>query len=199
MKEMWNQRYAGEDYAYGKMPNEFFKEKLEALTPGRLLLPAEGEGRNAVFAARLGWQVYALDFSEEGRKKAMKLAGSNGVEIEYTLADITQMDFGRDTYDAAALIYAHMPPGFRKTVHSRIIDSLKPGAVLILEGFNPAQLNNTSGGPASVEMLYTVAMLREDFKDLEILLLDEMDINLDQGEFHQGKASIIRFFGKKKV
>jgi hypothetical protein len=107
------------------------------------------------------------------------------------------MEFENDSFDAAALIYAHISPEFRKMVHQKIMRSLKPGGYLILEGFNKNQVNNSSGGPKSVEMLYSVPMLEDDFKGLEISLLEEITENLDQGSFHQGEAAIIRLFGRK--
>jgi SAM-dependent methyltransferase len=199
MKEMWDERFASEEYAYGTLPNLFFKEKIEGLHPGKLLLPAEGEGRNAVFAARLGWQVTAVDFSEQGKKKALKLAGIHEVELDYIIHDLTSIDFGIEAYDAAALIYAHIDPGFRKIVHEKIAKSIKPGGYLILEAFNKNQLRNASGGPKSVEMLYSIPMLEDDFKGLDIIMLEEDTIILDQGEFHQGVASVIRLFGRKQI
>ena len=198
MKEMWNQRYAGEEYAYGTLPNQFFKEKLEGLHPGKLLLPAEGEGQNAVFAASLGWQVKAVDFSEQAKVKALKLAELNNVHLDYSVGDITTLDFGEEVFDAAAIIYAHLAPELRKMVHQRIICSIKPGGYLILEAFNTKQINNSSGGPKSVDMLYTIPLLKEDFKELDLFLLEEDTIWLDQGSFHQGEAAIIRLFGRKK-
>jgi len=198
MKEMWNQRYAGEEYAYGTLPNQFFKEKLEGLHPGKLLLPAEGEGRNAVFAASLGWQVKAVDFSEQAKVKALKLAELNNVQLDYSVGDITTLDFGEGVFDAAALLYAHLPPGLRKMVHQRITRSIKPGGYLIIEAFNTKQIKNDSGGPKSVDMLYTIPLLNEDFKELDRLLLEEDTIWLDQGSFHQGEAAIIRLFGRIK-
>jgi SAM-dependent methyltransferase len=197
MKEMWNQRFAGEEYAYGTQPNLFLKEKLLGIPPGRILLPAEGEGRNAVYAAGLGWEVTAIDFSEEGKKKALKLAGLLGVKLDYLIEDMTRMDFGEGIYDAAALIYAHIAPEFRKTVHQKIVRSLKPGGYLILEAFNTRQIKYSSGGPRSLELLYTIPMLQDDFQDLQILQLDETDVELNQGPFHKGEAAIIRLFGRK--
>jgi len=194
---MWDQRYSSEEYYYGIMPNLFFKEKIEGLHPGKLLLPAEGEGRNAVFAASLGWQVKAIDFSQQARIKAMKLAESQGVQMEYTVGDLTAMDFGKEHYDVAALIYFHLSPEYRSIVHQRIVNSIKPGGYVILEAFNKNQIKNISGGPKSEDLLYTIPFLRDDFKGLEISILEEKIINLDQGAGHQGEAEIIRLFGRK--
>jgi SAM-dependent methyltransferase len=197
MKEMWDQRFAGEEYAYGIQPNVFFKEKITGLKPGRLLLPAEGEGRNAVFAAGLGWQVTAVDFSEQARVKAINLAQKSGVNIEYTIGDLVTFDFSKEVYDAVALIYAHLHQDFRKEVHQKIINSLKPGGYIIFEAFNKNQINKNSGGPKSLEMLYSTSMLQDDFKGLEFIVLEEANIILEQGVYHQGESDIIRLFARK--
>lgn len=127
MKEKWDERFAVEEYIYGTEPNRFFSEVISGLAPGRLLLPAEGEGRNAVYAALAGWKVTALDFSTQGREKALKLAESKGVELEYLLGELASFDFGEEKYNAAALIYAHMPPEFRQEVHRRIVKKPEAG------------------------------------------------------------------------
>jgi hypothetical protein len=197
MKEMWDQRYSGEEYYYGILPNLFFKEKLEGLHPGRLFLPAEGEGRNAVFAAGLGWQVTAMDFSSQAKDKALKLAASRGVSIGYLIADLAGADPGNEVYDAAGLIYLHMDPGYRQLVHRKIMNSIKPGGYIILEAFNKNQVNNSSGGPKMPDMLFSIKMLEEDFAGLDFELLEESDIYLEQGDGHQGKASVIRMLARK--
>jgi SAM-dependent methyltransferase len=198
MKEMWNQRYESEEYAYGTAPNMFFKDKIASISPGRLLLPAEGEGRNAVFAAALGWDVTAFDFSEQAERKARKLAEQNGVQIKYFVGDITSSHFDSQTYDAAGLIYAHISPEFRERVHLEIMNSLKPGGYIILEAFNKNQIGYNSGGPKNIEMLYSAEMLIKDFKALDILILEELTVHLSQGSFHQGESAIIRLFGRKR-
>jgi hypothetical protein len=197
MKEMWNQRFASEEYVYGTQPNLFFKEMITGLKPGKLILPAEGEGRNAVFAAGLGWEVRAMDYSEQGRIKALKLAESMGVQMDYTIGDMAAENFGEEIYDAAALIYAHMPPDMRKPVHRRILKSIKPGGFIILEAFNKDQVRNSSGGPKSIEMLYSSEILADDFAGLEFDIIQEITVSLEQGVFHLGESAIIRMFGRK--
>jgi len=196
-KEMWDQRYSAEQYVYGLEPNLFLKESLAALPPGKLLLPAEGEGRNAVYAASAGWQVHAVDFSSEGRKKALNLAAARNVIIDYLLADITAHDFGEGIYDAVGLIFAHFPPGNRQWVHRKIARSLKTGGLLILEAFNKKQISNSTGGPKSLEMLYSIPMLSQDFQGFEILRLEEAEEHLDEGDGHNGQADLIRLLARK--
>lgn len=196
---MWNLRFAAEEYYYGKEPNPYFKERLQLLKPGKLLMPAEGEGRNAVFAATLGWQVKAVDFSEEGKKKALKLAKEFKVDIDYQIADIIHSEFGKEIYDAIGLIYFHILPQDRFTVHQKLLHSLKPGGHVILEAFNKNQIRNSSGGPKSPEMLYNIKLMQDDFAELEIIELKEMSHHLVAGNGHAGEADVIRLFGRKKL
>lgn len=195
MKDAWNERYAAAEYIYGTTPNMFLRTQLAALPTGRLLLPAEGEGRNAVHAAREGWQVDAVDFSEEGRRKALALAAHHGVadRITYTLADLAHVEFAENTYDAVALVFAHLPAPVRMRVHAACIRALKPGGTLIIEAFTPRQLGNTSGGPKSIDLLYTAEMLAGDAAGMTVRVLEERDdVDLDEGAFHRGPASVVR-------
>jgi SAM-dependent methyltransferase len=198
MKEFWNERYSQDEFIYGTEPNEFLREVLELLPTGKIILPCDGEGRNAVFAAKQGWEVNAFDFSPSAKEKAETLAKQEGVNPIFEVADIHEKEFKEDVADVVALIYAHFPEGLRKIAHQKAVKWLKPGGKLILEAFNPKQLENSSGGPKNIEMLYTEEMLQEDFKDLKIENLESMEINLSEGEFHKGKADVIRIIAIKE-
>jgi SAM-dependent methyltransferase len=199
MKEMWENRYSGDDYAYGTAPNEFFRQVIDTLSPGRILLPADGEGRNGIYAATRGWEVLSLDFSENGREKAIALARENNVEIQYDLADIFSYPYPDGYYDAIALIYVHVPHEKRAHLHKLLISALKPGGTIFLEGFNKNQLSYSSGGPKDINMLFSENELREDFKELDIRLLEEIVVVKDDGPFHQGESSVIRLIGQRKI
>ncbi len=189
----WDTRYAEPTYVYGTAPNQFFRACLDALPPGRLLLLAEGEGRNAVYAAEQGWQVTAVDFSERGREKALTLAASRGVHLDYHLMDIRQFDFeALGPWDAIGLIFAHFPPDFRTDIHRKCLASLRPGRQLILEAFNPGQLQYHSGGPKDVALLYTPDLLRADFAGASDIELSEVVAVLEEGPYHSGVASVVR-------
>ena len=94
-KDFWNSRYSEKEFAYGTDPNEFFKEQIDKIIPGRAIFLGEGEGRNAVYAAKLGWQVDAVDFSSSAKDKALKLAKENNVKINYVVSDLNDYDFKR--------------------------------------------------------------------------------------------------------
>lgn len=204
MKEMWNTRYASDEFAYGKAPNQFFKDTLDRLNlSGTILLPAEGEGRNAVYAAQKGLSVTAFDISVQGRNKALKLAEENNVEIRYEVSEISELNLGEHLFDAAALIYAHLPPPLRSNLHQEVARRIKPGGFVILEGFSKSNLeirekNPGIGGPNRLEMLFSKEEIHQEFGDLEVVELQEAQVELNEGEGHNGVGSVIRYIGKKR-
>jgi SAM-dependent methyltransferase len=197
MGNTWDQRYSVKEYVYGETPNVFFKNQLAKLSPGRILLPCEGEGRNGVYAATLGWSVEAFDGSELGKTKAIKLADSQNVNINYIIADASTILYPENSFDIVALIYAHFPALIRRQIHQKAMLWLKPGGRIILEAFNPDQLQNTSGGPKELSMLYTADMLKADFEGLSTDILATLQIDLNEGKYHDGIADVIRYVGIK--
>jgi len=204
MKEMWNDRYSSEDYAYGIEPNVFLKSVIDTYQlKGKMLFPAEGEGRNAVYAAKKGLDVYAFDISEEGKNKALKLSKQQNVKINYEVGNFFNLDLTLQKYDAAALIFAHLPPPLSAKYHKKIGDLTLPNGLIILEGFSKNHLklsaeNPNLGGPKNIEMLFSKESILKDFTDFEIIQLEELEVPLTEGEFHNGTASVIRFIGRKK-
>jgi SAM-dependent methyltransferase len=196
MSEFWNQRYRTDTYVYGKLPNAFFREQLQQLEPGHILLPGEGEGRNAVFAAGRGWDVTAFDTSSEGRSKALRLATETGVEIRYDLAPYLGFEYS-ERYDAVGLFFTHQPAEMRKPFHRKIFESLKPGGVIILETFHKNQVNRNTGGPRNTDLLFSEEELLEDFPQMEMVVLQTLIKHLDEGHFHQGEAVIVQMVARK--
>jgi SAM-dependent methyltransferase len=198
MGNFWDERYGMEEFVYGEQPNEFFKQQLSKLNAGKIILPCDGEGRNGVHAAVCGWNVLAFDSSVAGRAKAMRLAISKNVVIDYEIGDATQIEFSENSVDVVAFIYAHFPPTIRQQIHRKAIAWLKPGGRIIIEAFNPKQLALNSGGPKEISLLYTENILQDDFKDLEIEVLESCTTELNEGKFHEGLAQVIRFVGIKR-
>lgn len=203
MKEFWNERYKQESFAFGEEPNLYFKEQIQKFNPGKLLLPAEGEGRNAVYAAQLGWQVSAFDTSSEGKIKAEKLAQKNQVSIHYQVGELDDLNYSEMEFDAIGLIYAHFPENIRHAYHQIFDKLLKKNGVIILEAFSKNHLNYNSknekvGGPRSEGMLYSIEEIKRDFHNYEILELIEKEVVLNEGLYHVGLGSVIRFTGIKK-
>jgi hypothetical protein len=173
------------------------------LPPGAILFPAEGEGRNAVFAARLGWKVSAFDISAEGRIKALRLAEANGVSIYYQVGELQTLNYKAGQFDAIALIYAHFPASVKSQMHKMLSTHLRKGGMIIFEAFSKKHLayvakNERVGGPKDIDTLFSLEELRSDFSNYEIIELEEKEIELKEGLFHNGQGSVIRFVGVKK-
>lgn len=197
MKEFWNERFGQKDYIYGKAPNTFFAEQIKKIPKGNLLLPAEGEGRNAVYAALKGWNVTAFDFSKEGKKKAQDLAKSYEVELDYQI--INAADFHTNKYfDAIALIFAHFANEERKLLFEKLEAALAPGGHLIVEVFSKNQLGRESGGPKDPELLYSKGEIQSLFPNLDFMILEETKVELNEGMVHQGEAAVIRAVAQKE-
>ncbi len=197
MKEHWDKRFSEEEYNYGKEPNNFLKEELQQLKPGNILFIGEGEGRNAVYAASLGWNVDAIDFSEAGKLKAEKLAEELNVKINYSVKNFTDYLPTESYYDAVGIFFIHIENELRTSLFNRIISSLKPAGKIIFEGFDKDQINYKSGGPKDVELLYSLEEVVNEFIDLEFDKLSKEKIYLNEGKGHIGDASVIRFIGTK--
>jgi 2-polyprenyl-3-methyl-5-hydroxy-6-metoxy-1,4-benzoquinol methylase len=201
--QRWDDRYRQEEFAYGEQPNNFLKEQLEKLNAGDILFPAEGEGRNAVFAARLGWTVSAFDISIEGKNKADQFAKSNNVSVNYQVGEIKSLNYPPEHFDVIALIYAHFPADIKSQYHQILDKYLRKNGLIIFEAFSKKHLdyiarNEKVGGPTDINMLFSTDELRSDFPNYEIIELVEQEIELKEGLFHNGKGSVIRFVGRKK-
>jgi len=195
--EFWDTRYSAEEFIYGINPNVFFKESLEKLDPGKILMLGEGEGRNAVFAATKGWQIDAVDFSNTAKEKALGLAKERSVTINYTVSRLEDYQLVPENYDAVGNIFAHINSSLREIVHPGIINTLKIGGHLIVEVFEKEQLGRTSGGPQNIDMLYSIEELKKDFGSMKIILLEKKEVILNEGDHHKGKAMVVRLLAQK--
>lgn len=202
-KDRWDERYSNTEFAYGEEPNKYLKVQLDKLKVGTILFPAEGEGRNAVYAAKLGWEVFAFDISSEGKKKALQLATSNKVKIDYQVGELETLDYKVEQFDAIGLIYAHFPANIKSLYHNILDSYLRKGGVVIFEAFSKKHLEYVQndekvGGPKDIESLFSIEEIKSDFPDYDYEELAEMEIELNEGLFHNGKGSVIRFVGRKK-
>lgn len=196
---VWNERYAGEEYHFGTEPNAFLAAQRDRLRPGmHCLAVADGEGRNGVWLAEQGLQVLSVDSSPVAIAKARALAAQRGVTMDVELADLTQWDFGCEKYDVVVAIFIQFaPPGLREQLFSRIKSCLKSGGLLMLQGYTPRQLEYRTGGPSQVENLYTEVMLREAFSDMEIVHLAVHDSIIHEGAGHDGMSALIDMVARK--
>ena len=197
MKAMWNERYQADEYQYGINPNDFMKEQITPLPAGRILFPGAGEGRDAVFSAKKGWEVHAFDLSEQGKAKAEKLASAEKTRIHYKVADAALVKFPLESFDVIALTYFHLPLETRLHFYKQCVSWLKPGGLLILEGFNQRQLGLSSGGPKNAEWLFSTATIAAEFPGLQILVNEEKQRTLNEGPLHQGLAEVVQLVGQK--
>lgn len=198
MKEHWDQRYAESKYIYGTRANLFFEEQLAKLKPASILLPGEGEGRNAAHASKQGWSVNAFDYSSQAVKNAQEFCETRNVEVNFYLSSILDHESVCVKYDAIGFFYLHLDSKDRPVAHQFISDSLVSGGVLIMEVFSKSQLGRNTGGPRNEDMLYSLAEIQNDFQDFEFVLLEEIEAELSEGDLHKGEAMLVRFVGVKK-
>jgi len=196
--DMWNERYQTQKNLYTTKSNFHFEQYLKDKEPGKILLPGDGEGRNGVFAAKLGWEVTTFDYSRVGLDHANELAQQEKVNIQTLHSSITEFNFQSNYFDVISIIFFHVPPEIRQMHFPRLLDFLKPKGKLFILGFNKKQIQLSSGGPKNIDMLFDKNELLLNFKNLEIEKLTEFAFDLNEGPKHQGKAELIEFIGIKR-
>lgn len=202
MTSFWDERYRQPEYAYGTQPNVFFAQQLALLPPGKILLPAEGEGRNAVFAAQQGWKVSAFDQSVEGQHKALQLAAEKGVSIDYIVNACENLPYQTGQFDALGLIYAHFQAEEKVAFYQTFAQLVRPGGTVILEAYSKENLayvarNPKVGGPRDAASLWSVEEVQKAFPNFEVDYLQQEETELHEGLYHQGIGSVVRFVGRK--
>jgi cyclopropane fatty-acyl-phospholipid synthase-like methyltransferase len=198
---IWDERYAGDEYHFGTEPNAFLVSQENWLKPGMSCLAvADGEGRNGVWLAERGLEVLSVDASPVALAKARKLAQQRGVKISFEQVDLLQWEWpvlskvegGVERFDVVAAIFIQFVSSpLREQLFASIKRCLKPGGLLLLQGYTPRQLEYRTGGPSQAENLYTEVMLRREFADMEILHLSEHDEVIREGEGHSGMSALI--------
>jgi len=211
---MWNERYAAADYVYGTEPNQFLRQVIAALlaprglaafTGGdegripRALCLAEGEGRNAVHLAGLGFDVTAVDASAIGLAKAERLASEREVRITTVVCDLSAFSIVADDWDLIVSIYAHLRPELRRQVHAAVLVGLRPGGWFVLEGYAPAQLGRGTGGPRQAELLVPLETLRCELDGLQLEHALECEREVLEGRLHTGMAAVVQIVGRKPL
>lgn len=198
-RDAWDARYRSEEYIFGTSPNLFLASQEKHLTAGRRVLAvADGEGRNGVWLAQRGCKVCAVDISPVAVDKAKKLALDRTVDIEFVIADLMEWDWPDAAFDAVVCIFIQFAsPKMRKKLFEGFWRTLRPGGIVIMEGYGVKQLQYTSGGPKELENLYTPQILRDAFAGWEMLLLHEYEAVLDEGAKHRGMAALIDLVARK--
>lgn len=193
---MWNDKYRIKDYVYGTEPNAFLKQHCDALQHPVLSL-GEGEGRNAVYLARQGFQVVGIDGSEVGLAKAQALAQRHQVTIKTLHANLETYTPEPGKFNSVISVFAHLPKAQRRSLHQRVVAALNPGGIILIVGYSLKQLNFCTGGPRDADMLYTLEEIRNEFSGCEILLAEEVERPVIEGTGHTGMACVIQFIAKK--
>ncbi|MBT4059285.1 MAG: class I SAM-dependent methyltransferase [Euryarchaeota archaeon] len=191
--DAWDARYSGDGWAYGQEPNRWLEERITPLTPGKALFPADGEGRNAVWAATMGWQAHVFDLSEVGKEKCTQLATEHNVSVSYDVDDLETRNFDTEEFDMIACSWFHVPWNMFTTHYPRMLGALKVGGHFITEGYHTSQLEMNSGGPKSSDLLWNLDEVMEVIGNgFEILHTDVETTILDESDLHRGKARVVR-------
>lgn len=193
----WDERYGTDEYVYGTAPNDFLVEVASMIPDGPVLCIGDGEGRNSVYLAGLGHAVTAVDGSPVGLKKGQALAATRRVSVEAVCARLEDFVFPPEHYAAVVSIFCHLPSALRKLVHGRAAKALRPDGVFVLEAYTPRQLKLRTGGPGDVDLLPTLADLRADFTDLEMVVGRELERDVLEGKLHQGLSAVVQVVAKK--
>jgi len=194
---MWDKRFSEPGYAYGTEPNGFLESVVDRVPRGRVLCLAEGEGRNAVYLAGLGYEVTAVDTSTVGLEKTEALARDRGVTIETVNADLADYPIEPGKWQGIVSIFCHLPPVVRAALHERCLRGLAPGGVFVLEGFTPRQLELGTGGPKSQELLMELEIVRQELPGLRLEIAREIERDVVEGKYHKGTASVVQILAVK--
>ena len=198
---IWDERYAQDGYLFGTEPNEFLVSQRHLLKKGMSCLAvADGEGRNGVWLAQQGLQVLSVEASAVALKKAEKLAQQRNVKIDFEQADLAHWQWGENRFDVVAAIFIQFaPPALREQMFAGIKRCLKPGGLLLLQGYTPRQLEYKTGGPSAAENMYTETLLHNAFGDMEILHLREHEDHIGEGTAHSGMSALIDLVARKAI
>lgn len=196
---MWDERYSAEEYAYGTTPNEFLEENVHCIPKGRVLSLAEGEGRNAVFLAKQGYSVTAVDASLVGLNKARKLAEKNDVVVEFIHADLADYDLGENKWEGIVSIFCPLPSSLRKALYKKVMTGLKRNGVFLLEAYTPDQLKHGTGGGNSVDVMQSKHSLSLELSGLKFKHLIELERDVIEGVYHTGIGSVVQAIATKEV
>jgi len=199
-REFWDARFAAAEYIFGTEPNRFLVSQRDQFLAGAKVLDvATGEGRNAVWLAQHDCRVTGIDVSALGLAKARRLAAARGVEIDLEQADVRTWAWPSNRFDAIVSIFIQFAaPVERQRVFDGIKAALRPGGVIVLQGYTPKQLEYRTGGPPQVNHMYTEELLRAAFSDMDIIHLREHEDVLAEGTKHVGQSAVIDLVARKR-
>lgn len=198
MANFWDERYTRDGFFYGTEPNDFLAAECHRLPKGRVLCLADGEGRNGVHLATQGFEVTSVDGSAVGLAKARQLAADRRVALETIHADLATFDLGDAAWSGIVSIFIHLPPDLRRRIHGQLASALAPGGLFLLESFTPRHRElHRQGGPAEMERLLTLDVLRDELAPLEILLGHEIEREVNEGVNHGGPSWVVQVIARR--
>lgn len=197
--QRWQERFAAPGYRFGKEPNEFLVS-CKPLLPraGKALAVADGEGRNGVWLARQGLDVVSVDFSPAAQDKARALAAEHRVSVTFVEADAHAWHYPESAFDVVVDIFTQFSaPADRARKWAGMRKALRPGGLLIVQGYTPKQLAHGTGGPKQIENLYTRELLESAFGDYGDVRITEEERDLQEGPGHSGMSAFIGLTARK--
>jgi SAM-dependent methyltransferase len=197
-RAVWDKRFSTPDYVFGEEPNAFLVSQAALLAKGQALAVADGEGRNSVWLVQQGFSVDAFDFSAPAIAKAQALATKHQVSVNFTCSDWQSFDWPTAHYDlVAGIFFQFATPDERAVLFEKIKDSLKPGGLLIIQGYGKNQLNYNTGGPGKLDHLYDDALMHEAFAGYDVLICNTYETTIQEGAGHSGMSALVGFVARK--
>lgn len=193
----WDAMYATDAFVFGTTANDFLVEQLSSMAPCVALSLGEGEGRNAVWMAARGFTVTAIDLSPAGVAKAGQLAADRGVDVEFRVGDLAELELEPGTWPLIVSVFAHTPPAVRTHVHHEVVRGLAPGGRYIMEAYSPAQLGRGTGGPPDVDLLVATVDVERELVGMRFDVLREVERDVIEGARHTGLASVTQVVAVK--
>ena len=195
---MWDKRFSTPTYVFGEEPNAFLVSQAALLGKGHALALADGEGRNSVWLAKQGFTVDAFDFSAPAIVKAQALADKHKVRVNFSCSAWQDFDWQAARYDlVAGIFFQFAAPEERAVLFEKIKDSLKPGGVLVIQGYGKNQLTYKTGGPDKLEHLYDEDLLPQAFAGFEIQVCETYETTIQEGAGHSGMSALVGFVARK--
>lgn len=197
-QQMWNERFGSAEYVFGLEPNGFLREQAMNLRRGRVLSLGEGEGRNAIWLATQGFDVWSVDLSPVGVAKTLKLAELHGVTVQASVADLAEYVIEPDNWDVIISIFAHTPLPIRKRIHRQVVNGLRRDGVFLLEAYTPRQIALGTGGPKDPSLMPTAKLLADELSGLHFDRLLEVARDVVEGSLHTGRAEVVQVVASRQ-
>ncbi|HJN50868.1 MAG: class I SAM-dependent methyltransferase [Pseudomonadales bacterium] len=190
-RDLWDRRYEQREFVWTADPNQFLVAETKDLSPGRALDLGAGEGRNAVWLAKQGWQVAAIDFSAVGISKGEKLANSEDVAVNWICDDATRYKSAQDRFDLIIMLYFHIPRAQQRTVIHNSLMGLAAGGHFLYVGHDLSNIEKGQGGPQDPDLLCTPSDIERDLMDCEIIRAEVVQRSVSSEPGHGGAPDLI--------